>query len=271
MKHAGFFNIVRVCLMYDCHAHLASKDFDRDRAEVLERAKEVGIERIIVVGEDLPDNFRILKVCSADPQILSPCVGLHPDHFTEGHHPPSDEEIESICTFAREHRSEIVAIGEVGLDYWSVKSAERRSIQLRSFERMIELANELHLPLNVHSRSAGHYALDTLASKGAGQVLMHAFDGKAIYAKRAAEDHGWLFSIPPSLVRSSQKQKLVRVLPLESLVLESDSPVLGPDRTQRNEPMNLIHSVRCIADIKGVSEERVREVTSRKARELFGT
>jgi TatD DNase family protein len=87
---------------------------------------------------------------------------------------------------------------------------------------------------------------------------------------RAAEQHGYLFSIPPSLVRSEQKQKLVRHLPLESLALESDSPVLGPERGFRNEPANLTYTVSWIAKLKGVSEERVREVTSSNAQQLFG-
>jgi TatD DNase family protein len=134
---------------------------------------------------------------------------------------------------------------------------------------MAALAQELALPLNVHSRSAGHHTLDLLITCGANRVLMHAFDGKASYAVRAAEQHGYLFSIPPSVVRSSQKQKLVRLLPLEALVLESDSPVLGPEPGVRNEPANLMHAVRCIAALKGVSEDRVQEITTVNAKRLF--
>ncbi|MEE8399741.1 MAG: TatD family hydrolase, partial [Desulfobacterales bacterium] len=84
------------------------------------------------------------------------------------------------------------------------------------------------------------------------------------------EDHGWLFSIPPSIVRSPQKQKLASALPLTSLALESDSPVLGPDREVRNEPANIAYAVRCIADLKGVDEETVKDVTTQNAKRLFG-
>ena len=87
---------------------------------------------------------------------------------------------------------------------------------------------------------------------------------------RAVEEQGYVFSIPPSVVRSRQKQKLVRSLPLEALALESDSPVLGPEPGQRNEPANLMRTVATIAAIKGVPEEQVRETTSATARRLFG-
>jgi TatD DNase family protein len=133
---------------------------------------------------------------------------------------------------------------------------------------MAALSRELDLALNVHSRSAGHYTVDLLLAAGAERVLMHAFDGKASHAVRAAEA-GYLFSVPPSVVRSEQKQKLVRRLPLECLALESDSPVLGPDRERRNEPANLTFARDFIAGVYGVSPDRVEEATSVNARRLF--
>ncbi len=97
---------------------------------------------------------------------------------------------------------------------------------------------------------------------------MHAFDGKASHAVRAAEA-GYLFSIPASAIRSEQKQKLVRRLPLESLALESDSPVLGPVRGERNEPANIIFALDLIARTHGVPPERVADVTTKNALNLF--
>jgi TatD DNase family protein len=256
--------------MIDCHAHLAISDFDSDREAVITRALRTGVEHILVVGEDAEDDWRVLEVCARNPEVLRPCVGLHPDRFAEDHKAPDEHAMAAVVTLARTYRTRLAAIGEVGLDYWYVKTEKRRSAQRLCLERMAALANELELPLNVHSRSAGHHTLDLLASCGARRVLMHAFDGKASYAARAAEQHGYLFSVPPSVVRSAQKQKLVRRLPLEALALESDSPVLGPERGVRNEPANLAHTLRCIAELKGVGEDRVCEVTTRNARRLFG-
>lgn len=250
----------------DCHAHLATAAFDADRDEVLARARNAGVASIVVVGEDAEDDDRVLEVC-ARHDMLIPCVGLHPDRFADDQDAPSDEAIENVCAVARRAAPDLAAIGEVGLDYWYVKSDERRALQRACLERMAALAVELNLPLNVHSRSAGHHTIDLLGD--APRVLMHAFDGRASYAVRAAEQHGWLFSIPPSIVRSPQKQKLVKRLPLESLALESDSPVLGPERGTRNEPANMTHAVQCIAGLKKISEDRVREQTTLNAQRLF--
>lgn len=255
--------------MIDCHAHIAAAEFDGDRQAVLSRAREAGVERIIVVAEDLEDSRRVLEICEVHGDLLAPCVGLHPDRFAEDRVPPTDADIDAVCELARQHREVLAAIGEVGLDYWWVKTQERRALQRACLERMAALAQELDLPLNVHARSAGKYALELLAACGATRVLMHAFDGRASFAKRAAEEHGFLFSIPPSVVRSPQKQKLVKSLPLSSLALETDSPVLGPDPHSRNEPNNISHSLHCIAELKGVAEEMVREQVTTNAARLF--
>jgi len=256
--------------MIDCHAHLALPAFDGDREAVIRRAQAVGIESIVVVGEDPADSRRVLEICRQYPGVLHPCIGFHPDRFAETRHLPTDDDMEALCSLIRARSQEIAAIGEVGLDFWSVKDSVRRSAQRECLSGMASLAHELDLPLNVHSRSAGHYAVDLLAQCGARRVLMHAFDGKAAYAVKAAEEYGWLFSIPPSIVRSKQKQKLARALPLESLALESDSPVLGPDRDQRNEPGNLLLTAQVTAQLKGVDVNEVRRVTTENARRLFG-
>ncbi len=255
--------------MIDCHAHLACADFDADRDAVIERARAAGVERVIVVSEDAADSRKTLDVCTPRVDILSPTIGLHPDRFGDRREPPGEEELAAIETLAREHCDQIVAIGEVGLDYWVTKDADRRAAQRAFLVRMAALARELDKPLNVHSRSAGRHALEVLREAGAERVLMHAFDGKAGHARVAAEELGYLFSIPPSVVRSRQKQKLVRLLPLESLALESDSPVLGPVREERNEPANLTYACAVIAELKGISAATVAAATDENALRLF--
>lgn len=258
-------------MLVDCHAHLASKRFDADRDAVRRRAKEAGVGVVLVVGEDFEDSQRVLEVtaepCDGGTELV-PCVGLHPDRFAEDREPPGRREVEAIADLVRERREEIAAIGEVGLDRHWVKSEARRAAQAAFLEEMAALAVEVDLPLNVHSRAAGHYAIDLLLASGAPKVLMHAFDGKVAYAVKGAEA-GFLFSIPPSAVRSEQKQAMIRKLPLESLALESDAPVLGPVRTERNEPANLTLTLDLMAEMHGVSKERVAEVTTANAKRLF--
>jgi len=223
------------------------------------------------VGEDLEDDRHVARVCAEpceDGARLVPCFGLHPDRFADDRDPPTRDEIDGVAALVREHAGDLAAIGEVGLDRWWVKDDARRRAQAEVLEELAALSVETGLPLNVHSRSAGHYTIDLLLSAGAERVLMHAFDGKASHAARAAE-HGYVLSIPPSIVRSDQKKKLVRKLPLEALALESDSPVLGPERRARNEPANLALARDVIAELHGASADHVEEQTTANARRLF--
>jgi len=256
----------------DCHTHLTSADFAPDRPAVLARALAAGVTHVAVVGQDAAENAAVLQAAASPapegPRLL-PFLGLHPDRFGDGQPPMNPDEIDAICAGIRARRAAITGVGEVGLDYWRCQSEERRAIQREAFARLVDLAVELDLPLNVHSRSAGHHTLDLLLEHGARRVLMHAFDGKAGHALRGAEA-GYLFSIPPSIVRSEQKHKLVRALPLAALALETDSPVLGPEPGRRNEPANVRVSLRAIAEIKGMPEEEVADVTTANARRLFG-
>jgi TatD DNase family protein len=174
-----------------------------------------------------------------------------------------------MVSFIRSERERLAAVGEVGLDYWVVKDESERELQREIFSRFIDLARELDLPLNVHSRSAGQHAVGLLLARGARKVQLHAFDGKASAALTAVEA-GYCFSIPPSVVRSQQKQNLVKRLPLSSLLVETDSPVLGPIAGGRNEPANVTVAVNAIGAIKKVSKEEVLEAVSRNSLRLFG-
>jgi TatD DNase family protein len=197
-----------------------------------------------------------------------PCLGLHPDRFADAAAPPSRAAIDATLALVRAHAGVLAGIGEIGLDQWAVKDPARRAAAEELLAAFAALGRELDLTLNVHSRSAGERTLDVLRAAGAGRVLMHAFDGRASLAVRAADD-GTVFSIPPSVVRSPQKQKLVRRLPLEALVLESDAPVLGPTPGERNEPANLALTRDYLAAAHGVSAERVAEMTTATAWRLF--
>jgi TatD DNase family protein len=134
---------------------------------------------------------------------------------------------------------------------------------------MIELATEIDLPLQVHSRSAGRKALETLTNMEAKNVQMHAFDGKASLARVASTEHGYYFSIPTSVVRSAQKRKLVKAVDIERILVETDSPVLGPDRESRNEPMNVWVALREVALILRREEEEMREILLENTLRLY--
>ena len=254
--------------MIDAHTHLTSSAFDADRAEVLARARAAGVTRIVLVGQDAAENRAVLATAAAEPAYL-PFLGLHPDRFADRAQAVSPEEIDTVTEMIAREAPRITGIGEVGLDHWVCQLPERRALQHAAFARLVALALALDLPLNVHSRSAGRHTIDLLLALGARRVLMHAFDGKAGHALRGAEA-GFVFSIPPSVVRSPQKQKLIRALPLRALALETDSPVLGPTREERNEPANARIAAAAIAEIKGLPEQDVHTLTDENVCRVFG-
>jgi TatD DNase family protein len=247
--------------LVDTHAHLCDRSFDQDRPEVILRAREAGVGNIVIVGETLEDARRNLALAGEYP-CLKPAAGLYPQYA-------DITAAERLIGFIRSQPGSFYAIGEVGLDFWIAGDEPAREVQRQVFRRFIELAGELGLPLNVHSRSAGRHAVALLLAQGAKRVQMHAFDGKYSAALPAVEA-GYFFSVPPSVVRSPQKQKLVRHLPLSCLLVESDSPVLGPDPAQRNEPANVLTAVQAIAELKDITCDEVEEMVRENTRRLYG-
>ncbi len=247
--------------LIDTHAHLCDPVFDNDRSSVIERAVAAGIEKVIIVGENISDARRNLELAEIHPALL-PAAGLYPTHLDLN-------AAEEMGAFIRNERYRLAAIGEVGLDHWAVGEESEKEIQQLIFSGFISLSLELDLPLNVHSRSAGRHAVSLLLGKSAKRVQMHAFDGKFGAAMPAVEA-GFFFSIPPSIVRSRQKQKLVKQLPLSCLLVETDSPVLGPDPGARNEPANAVVSVEMIAKIKNIHAQAVAEAVTENTRRLYG-
>jgi len=246
--------------LIDTHAHLCDASFAGDLDAVVERARAAGVRAIVAVGETLDDARRNLDLADRHPEIL-PAAGLYPTRLDLA-------EAEAMEAWIRAHRDRLIAIGEIGLDRWAVADDAALEVQRDIFLRFVRLAAELDLPVNVHSRSAGRRAVEALLEAGATRVHLHAFDGRPAVALPAVEA-GFLFSVPPSVVRSRQKQKLVARLPLSALLLETDSPVLGPEPSLRNEPANVRVALSAIAEIHGVPERLVAETTTANARRLY--
>ncbi|XP_004694956.1 PREDICTED: putative deoxyribonuclease TATDN3 isoform X2 [Condylura cristata] len=258
--------------LVDCHCHLAAPDFDRDLEDVLEKAKKANVRAIVVVAEHAGEFEKIMQLAERDDGLILPCLGVHPVQ----EHPSGDQrsvtlkDLEGALPIIEKYKDRLSAVGEVGLDFSPRFAAtdEQKQEQREVFTRQIQLARRLDLPLNVHSRSAGRPTISLLKEQGADRVLLHAFDGRPAAALEGVQA-GYFFSIPPSVVRSGQKQKLVKQLPLTSMCLETDSPALGPEKQVRNEPQNVIISAEYIAQVKGVPVEEVIEVTTQNAAKLF--
>jgi len=224
----------------DVHCHIHDKAFDSDRDLVIERALKNGVEVIITSTLNLDDLKKALEI-SRKYKCIKISAGFDPLNL-------SIEDAEEMAREIKRISDKIIAIGEVGLDYFYIKGLDREK-QVNIFRFWINVASELRMPIVVHSRSAGKYAIEILMQEGYDKVLMHAFDGSSGWAMKGVSK-GYFFSIPPSIVRSQQKMKLVKVIPPEFLMVESDAPVLAPSQGERNEPSNVAVAAAKIAEIK---------------------
>jgi len=243
-------------MIVDVHAHLTDERLYGRLGSVIASARAANVVRVVTCGVGPEDS---LKALALRDDFVRVSLGIAP-YDLRGY--------EEVIELIRRNSPVVDAVGEVGLDLYR-GTREGFVEQRRVFSEFIALAKELDKPLVIHSRNAGRPAIEQLLSEGAERVVMHAYDGDVSAAKRAAE-RGFRFSIPPRIATSDQKKALVRKLPLEALLIETDSPWLGPERTLPNEPKNAWFSVEWIARLKGVNPDRVIEVTYRNALEVFG-
>ncbi|XP_051942400.1 tatD DNase domain containing 3-like isoform X2 [Hippocampus zosterae] len=255
----------------DCHCHIAARDFDKDIETVIEDSKRAGLLALLAVAEHAGEFEKIIALAQRFPGFVLPCLGVHPvqEVSSDQHRSASLQDLDAALPLIDKYKDHLVAIGEVGLDFTPryVSGESDKENQRQVLIRQVHLAKELDLPLNVHSRSAGRPTIQLLIEQGAEKVLLHAFDGRPSVATEGVKA-GFFFSIPPSIVRSEQ-QKLVKLLPLENMCLETDSPALGPEKQLRNEPKNIVVAAEYVSAVKGVSLEEVMRVTTRNALRLF--
>lgn len=238
--------------LIDTHAHLDFPDFDKDRREVIERARN---KEIAVLN------------CSLDAKGWEKIREFKELYFSIGCTPYHLEDFDRQHSLMLDNMTKIVAVGEIGLDYYWVKEPDKRDREKENFVRFLKLAKEHDKPVIIHSRNAESPALDILQKEDIAKAIMHCFSGTLAEAERAI-DLGYLISIPTNIGKSKQKQELAKKLPLERILLETDAPYLAPE-PGRNEPINIINSARRIAEIKGLDFEDVAKTTTRNARELL--
>lgn len=247
------------------HAHLHLPDFNSDLDNVIQRAEQAGVKAIITNGLNIKSNKLALKL-SDKFKIIKPALGIHPTEINKV------ADIQNIETeFADqfkhilENKEKIVAVGEIGLDF---KFSNAQSKQIALFQKLIELAKKINKPIIVHSRNAEKEVIDILESLSIKDVVLHCFCGKFKFVKRGI-DNGWFFSIPANINRSLQFQDLAKKVPLSQLLTETDSPLLSPNPGQRNDPSNILHSVKKIAELRKLKKEYVALNIYQNYQQLF--
>ena len=248
--------------LFDVHCHLEDESFDYDRWEVIARAREAGVIRIVTSPLNSEDSLKALALFR-DNDTVSVSIGLDVSEYAD------EVEVESTIGLILENSDYIVGVGEVGLDYRVASmGGPGKEKQKEVFRKFIRLAEEIDKPLIVHSLWAQRPALNLLAEEGASRVILHAFGGKPSDVELAVEK-GWMISVPTNVVRSANLRGVVEASPLENIVLESDAPVLAPNPSERNESANLVVSARFIAELKGLSVEEVADITTSNARRVY--
>ena len=244
----------------DVHAHISEEIFDKDRDEILKECEENDIF-VINCGGTPEANRKSLKLLKYKNVNLN--LGIYPIQAGE----MRDKEFFDELKFIEENKNEIVGIGEVGLDFYWIKDEEKRQLEIERFKEIVWLANRLKLPLNVHSRNAEKETIAILSKMAHVPVNLHAFGGNVKLAKLGSAE-GFYFSIPPNIVINKARQKLVKELPIERLLTETDSPYLGPTR-ERNDPRNVPLVVEKIAEIKKIDVEEIRKQILRNTGNVF--
>lgn len=253
--------------MIDSHAHIAEEAYDDDRAEVLARAAAAGVEAVVVIGYDAPSSRRVIEVVredGADGPELYATAGVAPHHVLE----TGKDDLEAVRALLDE--PEVVAVGEVGLDYHYDMP---RDAQRALFSRQLGWAVERDLPVVIHSREAEEDVLAALREHGCRRGVIHCFTEGPGMAEGAVE-LGFYVSFAGIITfkNAQDLRDIAARVPLERILVETDSPYLAPvpHRGRRNEPAWVIEVARTIAELHGADVEEVERVTSRNVRELFG-
>jgi TatD DNase family protein len=252
--------------MIDVHCHLEQKDYDAKLDFLIPEWKK---ELKFVISscahpEDLEKTSRVYYRYRPFVKI---CIGLHPQFIKEL---LEGEDEEKTIAFIKEHRKDIAAIGEVGLDYHWIKEPKWQEEQKKMFIKFIELAKELNLPLVIHSWDSTLDAVEILEKEGMKnhKVLFHLLQEKQAIAKII--ESGWFISIGPGIARSKDIKKIARDMPLNKIMLETDSPWFKQEGQEFGEPINVKVVCQKIAEIKKISEKEVEAQTDKNAIEFFG-
>ncbi|MEM7826058.1 MAG: TatD family hydrolase [Candidatus Aenigmatarchaeota archaeon] len=247
--------------MIDVHCHLEQPDYDSDREEVIEKCKKE--LKAVITSCANPKDFELtIKMVEKHKGFIFATVGIHPEYVKE----ISDKEKEDFFEIIKQNKGKIVGIGEVGLDYDWVKEQDLQQKQREWLVQFINLAKELNLPLVIHARASFEDALKILEQEGAKKVLFHMFGANHLL-KRVVEN-GYFISLNTILFKSKKHKKIARDVPLENLMIETDSPWLG-EEGKRNDPCSVKKVIQKIAEIKKLSFEEVDETTTRNAIKFF--
>ncbi len=251
--------------MIDTHCHINFKDYDEDREETIKRAQDK-LDAVIVSGTNLEENSNVLELSEKYDGFLYPTFGFHPvssQNYT-------DEEVKEAQNHLIDNINNIVAIGEVGTDYFYVKEKAQRERQKEIFKSFIDIANDYKVTLQMHVRDSEKKAYNILENyDNIPYCIFHCYSGSKKLAGKIIEKDNYYMSFSTMICYSSHHQELIKNIPLEHVLTETDSPYLAMTKEERNEPANVSLAVKKIAEIKDLDVSTVDEITTKNAKKVF--
>ena len=253
--------------LIDSHAHLDGEKFADDRAAVVERALASGVVKIITMGDSLESSARSVALTEEFESVYA-AVGIHPEEAQ----PMTTATDDQLAAWAVQEK--VVAIGEIGLDYYWEKDEEKRALQRSIFVRQLDLARQLHLPVCIHDREAHGDMLKILKTEGKGlRGVLHCYSGSWEMAAELLKGE-WYFGVdgPLTYKNAAKLPEIVQRLPAERILIETDSPYLSPMpfRGKRNESAHLVYIAKKAAQLRGESLEAFARATRENTRDLYG-
>lgn len=253
--------------LIDTHAHIDVDRFDEDRDEMIARAQQAGIIAIVNMGDSIESSIRSVEMTERYPMVYTG-VGIHPEEAR----PMTQLDDDRLAGWAG--LDKVVAIGEIGLDYYWEKDADKRQLQREIFIHQLDLARQLHLPVCVHDRDAHGDTMDILKKEGEGiRGVMHCFSGSLEIARELMK-MDWFIGVdgPLTFKNAAKLPEIVQNVPIERILIETDCPYMAPVpmRGKRNEPAYVYHVANKLAELRGKSLAEIAAQTTLNAQELYG-
>ena len=249
--------------LIDTHAHLEEIE---NLEKAIAEAKSANVIAIIGVGSDYQSNQKVLKFARTYKDFVYPALGLHPYNL-------KDAEIDRTLEFIEAHVGQAVGIGEIGLDYHKkVRAVAEKDLQKRVLKELLKVAKKYNKPVVIHSRYAWRDALSLVEEAQLEKVVFHWYTGTSSVL-RDIVSQGYFISATPAVEYHAEHRRAVKEIPLDRLLLETDSPVVyrrGSEFEYEARPVDVLRSLRDAARLKGVSEVQIAEVTTGNALKFFG-
>lgn len=252
----------------DTHTHLDGEEFDADRDETIQRAKDAGVSKVFIPAIDMPSVNRVLAMCDRYPGYAYPMIGLHPEEVRADW----QDVLKEMKPVLDANRDKVIAVGEVGLDYYWSREFEQE--QLLAFEEQVRWSIEYRLPLMIHCRKGQNEMVRLLRSyeKELPGGVFHCFTGNEKEAAELLSFDRFVLGIGGVLTfKKSHLPEVLPTVPLDRIVLETDSPYMAPVpmRGKRNESAYVAYVLKRMAECYGVSEEHVAEATNANVKRVF--